>query len=295
MSKPIFFAMPGNDTMAFRLAQICGGETGTLESRNFPDGETYLRFHESLDGRDAVLICTMDRPDAKIAPLLFAAAGARELGARRIGLVAPYLCYMRQDRRFHAGELVTSRSFAAMVSSAFDWLATVDPHLHRYKQLNDIYTIPTATRHAGSAIAAWIKTHIDRPFLVGPDRESEQWVAGVAKACGAGYGILHKTRQGDRHVQIEAGALHVPPESTPVLLDDIASSGETMLAALRLLRPLVSAAPVAIAIHGLFEPSLPAAIRAAGAQLVVTDTVLRSESRIEIGPLLAEAVMELLP
>ena len=65
-------------------------------------------------------------------PLIFAAATARELAAAKIGLVAPYLAYMRQDRRFNPGEAVTSRQVAGLLSSAFDWLVTVDPHLHRY-------------------------------------------------------------------------------------------------------------------------------------------------------------------
>jgi ribose-phosphate pyrophosphokinase len=81
-------------------------------------------------------------------PLLFAADTARDLGARRIGLVAPYLAYMRQDIRFHAGEAVTSRTFAAILSRHLDWLVTVDPHLHRYHELSEIYRIPTQVVHA---------------------------------------------------------------------------------------------------------------------------------------------------
>ncbi|WP_164119514.1 ribose-phosphate pyrophosphokinase-like domain-containing protein, partial [Stenotrophomonas maltophilia] len=83
------------------------------------------------------------QPNEKILPLIFAAATARELGAARVGLVAPYLAYMRQDRRFNPGEAVTSRQMAHLVSGAFDWMVTVDPHLHRYSDLSEIYSIPT--------------------------------------------------------------------------------------------------------------------------------------------------------
>ena len=78
------------------------------------------------------LICTLTHPDQQFLLLVFAADAARELGAREVNLVAPYLAYMRQDKRFHDGESVTSRSFARMVSSTLDKLLTVDPHLHRY-------------------------------------------------------------------------------------------------------------------------------------------------------------------
>ena len=94
-------------------------EIGAIELRAFPDGETYLRFMSDLSGRTLVIVCTLDRPDEKFLPLLFAAATARELGATKVGLVAPYLAYMRQDRRFKPGEAVTSREVARLVSDAF--------------------------------------------------------------------------------------------------------------------------------------------------------------------------------
>src|SRR5690349_13405832 len=106
--SPIFFSLPGNELLASRLAVLAHGAIGALETRQFPDGETYLRFVDELKDREVVLVCTLDRPDAKIAPLLFAAETARELGAHRVGLVAPYLCYMRQDQRFKSGEAVSS-------------------------------------------------------------------------------------------------------------------------------------------------------------------------------------------
>ena len=108
--------------------------------------------------RDAenALFDLYNRARAEDSALLFAADAARQLGARKVGLVAPYLCYMRQDRSFKPGEAVTSRSFAALLSRACDWLVTVDPHLHRYKSLSEIYAIPARALHAGPAIADWI-------------------------------------------------------------------------------------------------------------------------------------------
>ena len=89
---------------------------GTVESRRFPDGETYLRIDGECADKSVVLVCTLDRPNDKILPLVFLADAARALGARRVGLVAPYLAYLRQDRQFRAGEAVTSRTFARLVS-----------------------------------------------------------------------------------------------------------------------------------------------------------------------------------
>ncbi|MBU8538851.1 ribose-phosphate pyrophosphokinase-like domain-containing protein [Roseomonas tokyonensis] len=108
--------METGDPLAARLAAALSAELGTLETRRFPDGETWLRHASRLTGRRVILLAALDRPDAKALPLLFAADAARELGAIEVGLVAPYLPYMRQDRRFRDGEAVTSTSFAAFLS-----------------------------------------------------------------------------------------------------------------------------------------------------------------------------------
>src|SRR5690349_24214747 len=121
---------------------------GTVDVRQFPDGEMYLRIEAECAGKSVVLVCTLDRPNDKILPLLFLADAVRALGARRVGLVAPYLAYLRQDRHFRAGEAVTSRTFARLLSGYADWLVTIDPHLHRYNRLNDIYSVPSRVVHA---------------------------------------------------------------------------------------------------------------------------------------------------
>jgi ribose-phosphate pyrophosphokinase len=174
MTDPILIPMPGNGPLAAKLAELLSLELGQLETRQFPDGESYLRFVTNPGNRSVLCVCTLDHPDAKVLPLLFAAATARELGASKVGLVAPYLAYMRQDRRFKPGEAVTSREIAGLLSDAFDWLVTVDPHLHRYSALSDIYTIPTRVVHAAPLISDWIKTHVASPLIIGPDNESGQ-------------------------------------------------------------------------------------------------------------------------
>ena len=190
----------GDDARRLRACSAC--DVGQLELHAFPDGETYLRFITDLSGRALVMVCTLDRPNEKTLPLLFAAATARELGAAKVGLVAPYLAYMRQDRRFKPGEAVTSREVARLLSDAFDWLVTVDPHLHRYGSLAEIYRIPTRVVHAAPLISQWIRGTCPNPLIIGPDTESEQWVSAVAKDASAPYSVLQKVRRGDREVEI---------------------------------------------------------------------------------------------
>jgi ribose-phosphate pyrophosphokinase len=164
-SQTLVLALPGNEQRAQALASALEVVAGAVTVRRFPDRESYVRIDEPVEARDVILACTLDRPDDKVLPLLFLAATARELGALSVGLVAPYLAYMRQDRRFREGEGVTSTYFAALLSRAFDWLVTVDPHLHRRKSLGDIYSIPSAVVHAAGEVSRWIRTHVSRPLL----------------------------------------------------------------------------------------------------------------------------------
>ena len=287
----LFVPLPGNAVMAKHLAGLADGKVGTLETRRFPDGERYLRFPNDLRDRRVALVCTLDRPDQKIPTLLFAARTARELGARQVGLVAPYLCYMRQDTRFHPGEAVTAHCFAELISADFDWLVTLDPHLHRFTSLSQLYSVPARAAHAGPAIAKWIKDNVERPFLIGPDEESLQWIRPVAKACGGSpFAVLNKERRGDRDVRVQAPRLQANGDATPVLLDDVISTGQTILAALAAVTPQFQRPPVVIAVHGLFCGNARRLL-ARRARLVTTNSV--GAGRIEIAPALAQMIATL--
>lgn len=284
-------ALPGNEAFAARLQAELGVEPLGLEWRRFPDGESYLRFEQDLKGHDVAIVCTLNDPDGKTLPLLFAARTARELGASRVGLVAPYLGYMRQDRRFQDGEALTSVHFAALLSEAFDWLVTVDPHLHRRRSLSEIYSIPDAVVAAAPAMARWIAANVSRPLIVGPDSESEQWAAEVAQACGAPQAVMSKTRLGDRRVEIEAPPLSQWKDRTPVLLDDIISSARTMALAAKKLQEAGLDAPVCVGVHGIFSPDALPALRDAGAaRIVTTNTIAHETNAIDVTPAVARGV-----
>jgi ribose-phosphate pyrophosphokinase len=295
VTAPLIIAMPGNETMARMLGRTLGFDGGEVETHAFPDGETYLRFLTEVSGRALVIVCTLDRPNEKMLPVLFAAATARELGAANVGLVAPYLPYMRQDRRFKPGEAVTSREVARLLSDAFDWMVTIDPHLHRYGSLAEIYRIPTRAVHAAPLISQWIKTNASNPLIIGPDSESHQWVSAVAKAACAPYSVLRKVRRGDRDVEISVENLGEFGGRTPVLVDDIISSGRTMLEAVRLIRARERAAPICIAVHGVFADNSDKLLAQAGARVVTTNSIPHETNGIDVGNILASAINELAP
>ena len=287
----ILFAFPGNEPMARTLADQCGLTIGCMELHGFPDGESLVRLHTPVAAHDVVFVCTLDRPDTKVLPLLFAAATARELGARRIGLVAPSLAYMRQDRAFRASEGVTSSYFARMLSAAFDWLVTVDPHLHRRHSLDEIYSMPSRVLHVAPVVARWIAAHVPDALLIGPDEESAQWVGAVAAAAGVPHTVLTKVRQGDRDVRVSVVDLSPWADRTPVLLDDIVSTARTMIHTVEQLRRSGARRTVCIAVHAIFAGDAYTALHGAGAGLIVScNTVLHQTNVIDVAPLIAEGL-----
>jgi ribose-phosphate pyrophosphokinase len=293
MSTPLLAMLPGNETFGAGLAGRLGADVAELEMRSFPDEETYLRWRTSPKTRDVILVCTLDRPDGKVLPLLFAAAAARDLGAASVGLVCPYLGYMRQDRRFRPGEAVTSEHFAAVLSAHCDWLVTVDPHLHRHSSLADIYSVPATAVQAAPLIAEWIAGSIERPVLIGPDEESAQWVGAVAGLVDAPHTVLRKTRHGDRDVDVSVPDLERWRAHTPVLVDDIVSTGRTMIATLHHLAERGALPPTCIAVHGIFTGTAYRDLLDAGARRVATcNTIAHDSNAIDVTGALADAIAE---
>ena len=293
--RPRIVALPGNDALAATLTRDLDADPGRVTVRLFPDGESYVRIHDDVAGRTVVLVCTLDRPNERSLPLLLMAAAARDLGAHQVGLVAPYLAYLRQDRRFRPGEGVTSSYFARILSDAVDWLVTVDPHLHRHPSLDALYPIPARALHAASLVAHWLRRHVPDAVLVGPDVESAQWVTAIGDRAGVPAVVLRKIRRGDHDVEVTLPADAPVRDRTPVLMDDIVSTGRTMLATIAELRRVGARPPVCLAVHAVFAGDAHARLRDAGAAQVVTcNTIVHESNGIDVGGLIADGVREML-
>lgn len=287
-------ALPESASLARRVSDLAGMPLSAVESRQFPDDETYLRIDAECTGKSVVLVCTLDHPNQKTLPLLFLADAARALGARRVGLVTPYLAYLRQDRQFRAGEAVTSRTFARLLSGYVDWIVTIDPHLHRYGSLNEIYGVPSRVIHAAPVVAAWIAEHVERPVLVGPDVESAQWVTDVASRVGAPSVVMRKERSSDQVVKVSAPDMEAYRQHTPVIIDDVVSSGHTLIETVKCLVSAGLRAPVCMAVHALFSKEAEQALSNAGtAGIVTSNSVPHSTNMIDVVPLMIPAVLEL--
>lgn len=294
--NPVLIALPGAEQLATAMHASLECTAGAVLLHRFPDGETCPQMAPAaLAGRDVVLVAALVPPDERLMALYLTACVARDLGARSVGLVAPYLPYMRQDKVFEEGQGVTSRYVARLLSGCCDWLVTVDPHLHRYRSLDEIYSIPSEVVPAAPAIAEWIAAHVPQPVLVGPDEESGQWVSQVAAGVGCPYTVLRKVRSGDRDVAVSVPEHEVLAGRTPVLIDDIVSSARTMIAAVGQLRAAGMPPPVCIGVHALFAGDAYDALQVAGpARVVSCDTVPHASNAIGLAAPLAAAVQRML-
>ncbi len=289
--KPVIYALPGNEALAAELVRELEGERGELMVRRFPDGETYVRLLTSPVARPALFVCGLDHPNDKVMDLYFAASTARELCATSVGLVAPYLAYMRQDARFNDGEAITSTRFAHWLSQYVDWLVTVDPHLHRHPTLASIYSIPTAVTSSAAAISRWIGDNVRDPLIVGPDAESAQWAQDVAKRVDCPVIVLNKQRHGDRDVEVSLPDTTAWKSRTPVLIDDIISTARTMVAAVAKLGAAGMHPPVCVGVHALFAEDAYNMLMAAGANKIVTcNAVKHPTNAIDVFPDIANTV-----
>lgn len=288
---PIMFHFPQNEKLAESINKTGDFLPGDLILRQFPDGESYVRIKTDVAQKAVFVIASLDNPNPKMMPLLFICYQLKELGAKTITLVAPYLSYLRQDKIFHQGEALTSKIFGELLSTYIDHLVTIDPHLHRIKKLEEIYSIKTTVLHAFHPISSWIKQNVPSPLLIGPDEESRQWTEEIAKLCHSPYIVLNKERQGDHQVTITFPDLSEFKNFNPVLIDDVISSGTTMLEACRILYHFKMPAPVCLAVHGIFAlDSYQKLQNSFTSKIVTCNTIGHPSNQIDISPLLLSQI-----
>ncbi len=291
----VVISTPGNEVLADQLTAALALERVAATVRHFPDGESHVCIEGAVDGRHALIVCTLDRPDAKLVPLFLLTHTLREGGAVSVGLVAPYLPYMRQDRQFKPGETASAVHVSGWIARHVDWLVTVDPHLHRITDLAQVYSIPTRVVHAAPDVAAWVHANVRQPLVVGPDEESAQWVREVARGADAPFVVLTKERRGDRDVVVSVPEVERWRARTPVLVDDIVSTARTLIETVGHLRRAGLAAPACVAVHAIFADSAFEDLRAAGAADIVScDTIVHPSNRITLATAISAGVREML-
>ncbi|MEJ2574318.1 MAG: ribose-phosphate diphosphokinase [Gammaproteobacteria bacterium] len=275
---------------AQRLAKQLNCPYEQVAIHRFPDGESKVRLPASLP-RHVILCRSLDHPNDKLVELLLTAETARAAGVQRLTLVAPYLCYMRQDMAFHPGEAVSQRIIGRWLAGLFDTVITVDPHLHRVKQLSE--AVParrSISLSAGPLLAAFLHQRIGKALLVGPDSESRQWVEQIAGCACMEYLVAEKQRFSDKDVHIKLPA-HNLRDRAVVIVDDVASTARTLAVTAQQLLGAGATEIHCCITHAIFAEDAEAVLRSAGiSHIWSSDSILHSSNTIELCGILAAAV-----
>ena len=294
MSAAIIQSLPSSSRDAARLAARLGIPFHEIAIHGFPDGE--IRVTAAPASPTTIIYASLDRPNEKLIALTFAAEALRRGGAKRLVLLAPYLCYMRQDTAFHEGEAISQKVIGALIAGCVDRVITVDAHLHRTPDIGAVFPgIASDNLSAMPAIAdALRKTGLDpATIVVGPDAESQPWVSDLAGRLGLSHTVAQKTRRGDRSVEIGFPDPTCIAGRPALIVDDIVSSGGTMIACARALTSAGATTIDAVVTHALFPEQLCRDMTQSGIRSIrSTHSVPHSTNAIALDDLFIDALQD---
>jgi len=283
------FAFRECETLAQETADRLGVDLRLVDVHSFPDGESLVRVESQRPGQ-ALIFRSLDHPNEKLIELLLAADALRRQGVEKIGLVCPYLGYMRQDRVFEPGQALSQQVIAELLGRAFDDVLTVEAHLHRIRSLAEVFPCRAQSISAAPVIADWLLEKANADLIIGPDAESEPWVRAIASQAKLEWIVATKLRRGDRVVEVDLPKL--PEGATRVcIVDDVGSSGVTLEAVSKILRDRGVTEIGAIVVHALFDAATPERLRKSGIEsLVSTNSIRHASNRISLAALLATEI-----
>jgi len=282
----LIIGCPGSKDLARSISKKLKASYTDLIVEKFPDNELRVRIPKDVKGKTVVIVQSFhDDISDDLVEVLFAAYTSKEIGAKKLILVAPYIAYMREDKRFEKGESVSARIMAKILR-IFDKVLVVDPHLHRFKSLNEFF--PNASKlTAINNISSFIKNNIKDCIIVGPDEESEQWVKAIANKTHKRYIVLKKKRLGHRKVKVSQIKENIKGK-TAVIVDDIISTGHTILEAAKSLKKGKARRICCVAVHGVFAENALGKLQKAGINTITTNTIPNKVAKIDISDVVSK-------
>jgi ribose-phosphate pyrophosphokinase len=286
--------------LAERIAQQLGVELGEAEVSTFPNGETYVRYDESIRGSDVFVVQTGCEPvDQNIMELLFMIQAAKLASAKRITAVIPLFPYARQDRKAKPREPISARLIADMLQLAgADRILTMDLHAG---QIQGFFMIPVDHMTAIPLFARHFRDlglTGDGVVSVSPDAGRAKQAVRFAEMLDADFALMHKTRHSANVVSVTEITGRVGGKKA-ILGDDVIMTGGTVLANVRALRDHGAEEVWVFATHGLFcDGAIEKFQTSEISGVVVTDTVPidpltkpDNMTVLPVAPLLAETIM----
>lgn len=286
----IVIAGSASPKLAARVAKLLNCQLLKPKLRRFPDGEIYVRLDAKFDGEYAIVVQSTCRPqDNNLIELFLLLDAAKDLGAKRVTAVVPYLAYARQDKRFKPGEAVSIYTICKLIESAgADHFLTVDVHedgvLRRF-------SIPAYNLTAMSLLGQYLaKLGLKDPVILGADQGSLGRAKRVAAELMADYDYLEKKRITPEMVETKPKRLDVAKRDV-VIVDDIISTGGTVIKAAKILKRQRARKIYAACTHAVLTGDALRRMLASGVEkIIATDTIEHSTSVVSVAPAIVEAI-----
>ena len=259
--------------------RILGGELIETEIKKFPDGEKYVRVLSSAE-EVTVVQSTFAPQDEHIVELILIADALRERGAERLRVVVPYFAYSRQDRVTKEGEPVSVRAVMRALGTYYDELYVFD--MHNPETLK-FFPGKAVNLSPARAIADYFAEKLGDGLVLAPDKGARERARAVAERLGLEFSHFEKERISPTEVRMTPVDVDVRGKNV-LIVDDIISTGGTMVRAANLLREMGAGKVFVAATHGVFAEGAIERVSNAVDELAVTNTIPTPVSRISIVP-----------
>lgn len=290
----IVTSLKNSSKLAKKIAKEINSPFSQTLISTFPDGDIYLKFNCDVKNKKVIIVESFQpNSNETLLNIIFAAQSAKQQGAKKVIVISPYLAFMRQDKMFNPGEAINAKIMAKLLNENIDKLITIDPHLHRILKMKDVFTIPAKNLTANNVISDFIvKKYKKNIAVVGPDWESYQWADKISQKIGVEETVLEKTRNSARNVNVEVKKEIDLKNKNIVIVDDIISTGNTMIKAAIEAKKRGAKTINAIGVHGLFVEGALEKMEKYFDSIYTVNTIEHKTNKIDITPIIIEEIQK---
>lgn len=280
------FSGSANKPLAEKVAKELHVQLSPVEVHVFPDGEKRIRITEPVGNEHAVVMQSAATPvDQNYMELFFIVDALKRNGAESVTAVVPYFGYQRQDHVFREGEAVSLEVVIKIIETVgVDRFISIDLHSVNIPQL---FHIPVANLSALPLFADTIKQHnwnTDGTILISPDKGGLRGITRLSELLdNKSYIVCNKKRD------MATGKISYDPidkrllkhTTRAIILDDMISSGNTILAVLAMLQKHSIAEIYVFVTHAIFSSNAPHVLQSSAlTKLFVADTVFMPKEKL---------------
>ena len=287
-----FTVVGGNASkdLAKRIARRLKAKYVDVDTKTFPDGESKITFRHNLK-KSVVLIVQSTYPpvDTNLLQILSIISEVKKISSK-IYAIMPYMGYARQDRQFLNGEIATMSVVAKMLQAAGAKKAIV-VDIHSKTALRH-FKIPTENVSAIPELAKYLKKlKLKNPVIVSPDTGGSLRAKKFADILKSDFITLKKSRNRKTgKVSIQSTKADVKGKDL-IIVDDIVSTGGSVVKATQFLKKQKCKRVFVVCTHGLLVGDAEKNIKKAGVtQIISTNTIPRSISKVDVSGVIAQAV-----